>query len=136
MTNSIARLRRCIPPTRRPFARAGSAEASTHTSVYRAKRLVLTPDEQTWLHSLPPLQVGFDSGWPPFSYLDDAGHPGGIAAEYLDYLSRTLGVQFTRAHSRNWPATIEAFQRGDLAILATSSRNDPRLKNAVNTRRL
>ena len=32
-----------------------------------ARRLVLTPDEQAWLRSLPPLQVGFDDDWPPFS---------------------------------------------------------------------
>jgi two-component system sensor histidine kinase EvgS len=103
-------------------------------SIYPAKRLVLTPAEQTWLRSLPPLTMGFDSGWPPFSYLDDGGHPSGIAAEYLDYLSRTLGVQFTRPPLANWSATIGAFQRGELAVLATSSRGDPRLKNAVNTR--
>jgi two-component system sensor histidine kinase EvgS len=109
-------------------------ESFDSPSIYPAKRLVLTPAEQTWLHSLPPLAMGFDSGWPPFSFLDDAGHPGGIAAEYLDYLSRTLGIQFTRAPLANWPATIEAFQHGDLAVVATSSRGDPRLKNAVNTR--
>ncbi|MEA3086099.1 MAG: two-component system, NarL family, sensor histidine kinase EvgS [Paraburkholderia sp.] len=99
-----------------------------------ARRLVLTPEEQAWLRSLPPLQVGFDTGWPPFSYVDDSGHPAGIAAEYLDYLSRALGVTFNRARTADWPATLEAFQHGDLAILATSSSNDPRLKNALHTR--
>ncbi|MFP3836169.1 transporter substrate-binding domain-containing protein, partial [Chryseobacterium sp. SIMBA_028] len=76
-----------------------------------ARRLVLTSQEQAWLRSLPPLQVGFDNGWPPFSYVDESGHPAGIAAEYLDYLSRTLGIVFNRARSADWPATIEAFQR-------------------------
>ncbi|WP_341315834.1 transporter substrate-binding domain-containing protein [Paraburkholderia sp. IMGN_8] len=98
-----------------------------------ARRPLLTSQEQAWLRSLPPLQVGFDSGWPPFSYVDESGHPAGIAAEYLDYLSRTLGIVFNRAHTADWPATIEAFQRGDLAIL-TSSGHDPRLKNAQYTR--
>ena len=98
-----------------------------------ARRLVLTPAEQTWLRSLPPLTVGFDSGWPPFSYLDEAGHPSGIAAEYLDYLSHTLGLQFTRAPIDGWPSTINAFQHGELAILATSSRSDPRLASAART---
>ncbi|MFP3569938.1 ATP-binding protein [Paraburkholderia sp. SIMBA_030] len=98
-----------------------------------ARRLVLTSQEQAWLRSLPPLQVGFDNGWPPFSYVDESGHPAGIAAEYLDYLSRTLGIVFNRARSADWPATIEAFQRGELAIL-TSYSHDPRLKNAQHTR--
>ncbi|MFM0335246.1 ATP-binding protein [Paraburkholderia fungorum] len=99
-----------------------------------SRRLVLTPDERAWLASLPPLQVGFDDGWPPFSYIDESGRPAGIAAEYLDYLSHALGVAFTRARTANWPAAIEAFQHGDLAMLATSSSKDPRLKTAQHTR--
>ncbi|MFL9864269.1 transporter substrate-binding domain-containing protein [Paraburkholderia fungorum] len=110
---------------------SGSFDAQTAAA---ARRLVLTPDEQAWLRSLPPLQVGFDSGWQPFSYVDESGHPAGIAAEYLDYLSRALGVVFNRAHTGDWPATIEAFQHGDLAILATASSSDPRLKGALHTR--
>lgn len=110
---------------------SGSFDAQAASA---ARRLVLTPDEQAWLRSLPPLQVGFDNGWPPFSYVDESGHPAGIAAEYLDYLSRALGVVFNRAHTADWPSTIQAFQHGDLAILATSSSNDPRLKGALHTR--
>nr|WP_242665712.1 transporter substrate-binding domain-containing protein [Paraburkholderia ginsengiterrae] len=98
-----------------------------------AQRFALTSQEQAWLRSLPPLQVGFDNGWPPFSYADNSGEPAGVAADYLAYLSRTLGVQFTRAHTTDWPAAVEAFQRGDLAILATASSNDPRLRNARHT---
>ncbi|WP_144157729.1 transporter substrate-binding domain-containing protein [Paraburkholderia sp. BCC1885] len=103
-------------------------------SVVATKRLVLSPAEQAWLHSLPPLSVGFDNDWAPFSYLDEAGRPGGIAADYLDYLSRVLGIRFTRAPLANWSETISAFQRGDLAMLATTARNDQRLKNATLSR--
>jgi two-component system sensor histidine kinase EvgS len=108
--------------------------ASFGTPPPAAPRLVLTPAEQTWLRSLPPLTVGFDNGWPPFSYLDETGHPSGIAAEYLDYLSRTLGLHFIRAPITDWPSTIDAFQRGDVAVLATASRSDPRLAGASKTR--
>ena len=104
------------------------------SSVYTAQRMLLTPAEQAWLRSLPPLAVGFDNDWPPFSFLDDAGRPSGITAEYLGYLSRTLGVKFSRAPAANWPATLDAFQHGSLALLATASRGDPRLNNAVKTR--
>ncbi|MFM0626490.1 ATP-binding protein [Paraburkholderia xenovorans] len=98
-----------------------------------APRLALTPQEQAWLRSLPPLQVGFDNRWPPFSYVDSSGRPAGIAADYLTYLSRTLGVVFNRAQTADWPATIEAFQRGEVAILATASSHDPRLTKARHT---
>jgi two-component system, NarL family, sensor histidine kinase EvgS len=103
------------------------------TPVPAAQGLTLTLQEQTWLRSLPPLHVGFDNSWPPFSYVDNSGEPAGIAADYLAYLSHTLGVVFTRAHTADWPAAIGAFQRGELAILATASSNDPRLRNARHT---
>ncbi|MFL9893551.1 transporter substrate-binding domain-containing protein [Paraburkholderia sp. RL17-381-BIF-C] len=98
-----------------------------------APRLVLTPQEQAWLRSLPPLQIGFDNGWSPFSYVDSSGQPAGIAADYLAYLSRTLGVVINRARTADWPAAIEAFQHGELAMLATASIHDPRLKRARHT---
>ncbi|WP_425495844.1 ATP-binding protein [Paraburkholderia bonniea] len=103
-------------------------------SASTVRRLVLSPEEQAWLHSLPPLSVGFDADWPPFSYLDDAGHSSGISAEYLDYLGRTLGVKFRRAPMADWPATLKAFQKGELALLATATQDDPRLTNAYYTR--
>jgi PAS domain S-box-containing protein len=96
-------------------------------------RLDLSVQEKAWLRSLPPLKVGFDSNGPPFSYVDEAGRPAGIAADYLAYLGRSLGVVFNRAHTSDWPSTIDAFQRGDLAILATASNNGPHLKNAEHT---
>ncbi|WP_144144299.1 ATP-binding protein [Paraburkholderia sp. BCC1884] len=99
-----------------------------------ASRLVLTAQEQAWLRALPPLQIGFDRGWPPFSYVDASGQPAGVAADYLAYLSRTLGVEFKPTRTADWPATVEAFQRGDLALLATASNNDPRLKEARHSR--
>ncbi|WP_408214490.1 transporter substrate-binding domain-containing protein, partial [Paraburkholderia dilworthii] len=56
-----------------------------------APRLVLTSREQAWLRSLPPLPVGFDSTWPPFSYVDDARPPARGAAHQKAYFCRTLG---------------------------------------------
>jgi two-component system sensor histidine kinase EvgS len=92
--------------------------------------LLLTADERAWLAALPPLTVGFDAGWPPFSYVDGVGRMSGIAADYLDYIAATLGVHFVRAHTGDWPATIHAFEHGDVAMLATSSPGDPRLRGA------
>ncbi|MET3230610.1 UNVERIFIED_ORG: PAS domain S-box-containing protein [Burkholderia sp. 1263] len=110
---------------------SGNFDATSASSMYR---LALTSQEQAWLRSLPPIQVGFDNDWPPFSYVDEAGRPAGIAADYLAYLSRTLGVVFNRARTGDWPATVDAFQGGQLAMLATASSSDPRLKNARHTR--
>ncbi|WP_233804183.1 ATP-binding protein [Paraburkholderia sp. HP33-1] len=94
----------------------------------------LTPEEKNWLRSLPPLQIGFDKDWAPFSYVDDAGRPVGLTADYLAYLSSTLGVVLNRARMADWPTTVEAFQRGDLAVLATASSRGSLLEGAEHTR--
>jgi ABC-type amino acid transport substrate-binding protein len=99
-----------------------------------ARQFVLTPQEKEWLRSLPPLQIGFDSNWPPFSLVDDSGRPAGITAEYLAYLSSTLGIVFNRARLSDWPAAVEAFQRGELAMLATASNHGPPLNDASYSR--
>jgi PAS domain S-box-containing protein len=99
-----------------------------------ARPFVLTPEEKAWLSSLPPLQIGFDSNNPPFSFIDESGRPAGITADYLAYLARTLGLVFNRARLSDWPATVEAFQRGELALLPTASSNGPHLDNTAHTR--
>ncbi len=102
-------------------------------SASAASNLVLSRDEQAWLRTLPPLPVGFDSEWAPFSTLDELGRPSGIAADYLDYLGRSLGLTFRRVPAKDWPGTLTAFERGDIALLATANRNDPRLDRAAFT---
>jgi PAS domain S-box-containing protein len=98
-----------------------------------ATNLVLSREEQAWLRALPPLSVGFDSDWAPFSKLDEMGRPSGIAADYLDYLSRSLGVKFHRAVAKDWSATLAEFDSGNVALLATAARDDPQVRNATFT---
>ncbi len=59
--------------------------------------LTLDAREQAYLRALPVITIGFDAAWAPFSYIDRAGRPRGMASGYLHYLSRTLGVSFRRS---------------------------------------
>ncbi|WP_322043926.1 ATP-binding protein [Paraburkholderia sp. J67] len=86
----------------------------------RASPFVLAPDERAWLRSLPPLKVGFDPGWLPFSYASRHGRAAGMANDYLDYLSRTLGITFEPVPIASWLDAGAAFRRGEFAMLATA----------------
>ncbi|TKC89632.1 transporter substrate-binding domain-containing protein [Trinickia terrae] len=92
--------------------------------------LELSERERAYLRALPVITIGFDASWAPFSYVDQAGRPSGIASDYLDYLSRTLGVSFRRSPDAGWAAALESFQRGSVALLATATAGDPRLPGA------
>jgi two-component system sensor histidine kinase EvgS len=58
--------------------------------------LNLSVDERAYLRSLPPLTLGVDSSWAPFTYLDSNGEPSGIAIAYATYLSKALDIGFDR----------------------------------------
>ncbi|MFD1559030.1 ATP-binding protein [Paraburkholderia silviterrae] len=94
-------------------------EGAGHGAQLRSPPFDLDAGERAWLRSLPPLRVGFDAGWLPFSYASRRGYTSGMANDYLNYLSRKLGVTFERVPVTNWPDADSAFQRGEFALLAT-----------------
>ncbi|HKT97599.1 MAG TPA: transporter substrate-binding domain-containing protein [Paraburkholderia sp.] len=97
------------------------AQGAGNGDELRSLPFVLDAGERAWLRSLPPLKVGFDAGWLPFSYASRRGQPSGMANDYLDYLSRKLGVTFERVPVTNWPDAGSAFRRGEFAMLATTA---------------
>ncbi|WP_233879760.1 ATP-binding protein [Paraburkholderia flagellata] len=80
----------------------------------------LSANERAWLRALPPLKVGYDGGWLPFSLTNKAGKPSGMANDYLDYLARTLGITFERVPISPWTSAGAALQRGEIALAATA----------------
>ncbi|WP_052405782.1 ATP-binding protein [Paraburkholderia heleia] len=80
----------------------------------------LSADERAWLRALSPLKVGYDGSWLPFSFTNKAGMPSGMAADYLGYLGRTLGVTFERVPIFPWTSAGDAMQRGEIALAVTS----------------
>ncbi len=98
----------------------GSGSGETRNEGPRASPFVIDAADRAWLRSLPPLKVGFDPGWLPFSYGGQRGQAAGMANDYLNYLSRTLGVAFDRVPIANWLDADAAFRRGGLTMLATA----------------
>jgi PAS domain S-box-containing protein len=95
------------------------------------KPLLLSDEERAYLRSLPPIRVGFDTNWPPFIYLDSKGRVSGVAAAYVDYLARSLGVRFERHPYADWTAVSNAFARGDIDAMVTSEQGTSRLGGAA-----
>ncbi|QGS33072.1 ATP-binding protein [Cupriavidus metallidurans] len=99
-----------------------------------AGEFFLTPEERAFLQSLPVLKVAFDAGSAPYSYVDDRGRPGGMAADYLSYLGRTLGVRFQRERAAPFAQTVEALRQGKLDLMAVAVAEDPALAGLPVTR--
>ncbi|NIE67913.1 transporter substrate-binding domain-containing protein [Burkholderia sp. Ax-1719] len=105
-----------------------------HSEGPRATPLILDPAERAWLRSLPPLKVGFDPAWLPFSYANGRERATGMANDYLDYLGRTLGVTFERVPVAPWRDADAALRRGDLAMLASAERDGALADGTLYTR--
>ncbi|AVA37752.1 transporter substrate-binding domain-containing protein [Cupriavidus metallidurans] len=99
-----------------------------------AGEFFLTPEEQAFLQSLPVLKVAFDAGSAPYSYVDNSGRPGGMAADYLSYLGRTLGVRFQRERAAPFAQSVEALRQGKLDLMAVAVGEDPALAGLSVTR--
>ncbi|WP_433704240.1 ATP-binding protein [Paraburkholderia sacchari] len=97
-----------------------TAEGAGFGAERRSPPFVLDAGERAWLRSLPPLKVGVDADWLPFSHASRRGEVSGMANDYLNYLSRKLGVRFERVPATSWLDADSAFQRGEYAMLATT----------------
>lgn len=99
---------------------AGANDTQT-AGAQRVPPFTLDARERAWLAALPPLKVGFDPDWLPFSAMGARGGATGMANDYLDYLSSTLGVTFVRVPVANWLGVDERFRHGDFALLAAAT---------------
>ncbi|SAL14713.1 two component regulatory system sensor kinase [Caballeronia sordidicola] len=99
----------------------------------QAPVLNLSADERAYLRSLPPLVLGVDSTWAPFTYADSNGQTGGIALAYTAYLSKALDIDFDHRVYPDWAAVSNAFVSGRVDVIATTSRDTPRLAGGIVT---
>ena len=115
---------------RRSEPRSGS------TGTEQSQTLSLSAGERAYLHSLPPLTLGVDAGWAPFTYVDSSGKSRGIAMAYATYLSKALDIDLERRVYPGWADVSKAFARGQIDMVATTERETPRLAGGISTKSL
>ncbi|MDF0506710.1 transporter substrate-binding domain-containing protein [Burkholderia cenocepacia] len=88
-------------------------------------QLNLTDDDRAYLHALPTLRLGYGSQWSPVTSVGTDGRLQGLASDYIDYLSRTLGIRFERSPIDRWSAILDAFRRDDVDIIVGARNSVP-----------
>jgi two-component system, NarL family, sensor histidine kinase EvgS len=106
------------------------------TGTEQSLTLNLSVDERAYLRSLPPLTLGVDANWAPFTYVDSSGKSRGIAMAYATYLSKALDIDLERRVYPDWADVSNAFARGQVDMLATTERETPRLAGGISTKSL
>jgi two-component system sensor histidine kinase EvgS len=78
----------------------------------------LSEREKAWLHDLPPLRLGVDPSYAPFSLITGQGQAEGLALDYVREIAAELGLRFTQVPSENWTGTVASVKRGEVDVVA------------------
>jgi len=78
----------------------------------------LSEREKAWLHDLPPLRLGVDPSYAPFSLITGQGQAEGLALDYVREIAAELGLRLVQVPSENWAGTVASVKRGEVDLVA------------------
>ncbi|MGF6495038.1 two-component system sensor histidine kinase EvgS [Luteibacter sp. 621] len=78
----------------------------------------LSEREKAWLHDLPPLRLGVDPSYAPFSLITGQGQAEGLSLDYVREIAAELGLRLTQVPSENWSGTVASVKRGEVDLVA------------------
>jgi two-component system sensor histidine kinase EvgS len=147
----ISALAFAVPADRAPLGRAidgalGELTAADHGRLRarwvgrdiaprpRQAGIPLSEKEKAWLKALPPLRLGVDPSYAPFSLLSGNGEAEGLALDYVREIAAELGIRLTQVPSENWAGTVEKVRHGEVDLVAAinpQSATFPQLEPSV-----
>jgi polar amino acid transport system substrate-binding protein len=91
-----------------------------------AAKLGLNTDEQAWLKAHPVIRVAADTNWAPIEFVNEEGQFRGISIDYLNRISKMLGVKFQFKTDITWQEAMDMVQRRQLDIFAAAAQTPER----------
>lgn len=82
--------------------------------------LQLTETEQAWLAEHPVIRIGIDAGYAPYSFLDTDGKFIGVAPDFINLISKKLGIKFEAVPDLSWPQILQGAREHSLDVIATA----------------
>lgn len=79
----------------------------------------LTNDEYLWLQEHPVIRMGIDPGYGPYSFVDLDGTVRGVSIDFLELISKELGIRFELTSNLAWKELIDAIQNQQIDAIAT-----------------
>ncbi len=85
------------------------------------QQVPLTASEKVWLGDHPQLKVGVLADWAPMEFIDENGQFSGVTQDVLQKLNQRLGSNFVAVPYQRWDELQQAFQAGELDVVANMS---------------
>ena len=86
-------------------------------SVKEENLRIFTKDEIKWIKEHPMIQVGGESDWAPFDFIDENNQYNGLSKDYLDLISSISGLKFNIHTGQTWNELLEALKNKKLDML-------------------
>ncbi len=78
------------------------------------KQIQLTDKEREWLLMNPRIRVAWDRHWAPLEFVDKDGAPQGVSMDYLNAISKMLGLEFDMGRDLGWPKIESKLEKKEL----------------------
>ena len=102
--------------------------ATVYSSTGEAK-VILTPEETLWLsNNQSRIVLAVETGYAPFVFLDDQGHPAGLAQDYIRLIETKIGASFKQQQFSSLNEVFEKVRAGDIYIVNAVTKTPDRLK--------
>jgi two-component system sensor histidine kinase EvgS len=89
-------------------------------------QVALTPAERAWLQHAPPVVVGVQSDYAPFSYVDSNGRAAGYGNELFQLAARKVGLRYRFAAGQPWEILLRQARSGQVDVLTCLWRTPER----------
>ncbi len=84
--------------------------------IYSNLKLNLSTSEKKFIRNLKKLRVHNESKWPPYNY-NEFGLPKGFSIDYMNILSRKLGIEIEYISNKSWNEYLTMIKNRDLDIM-------------------
>ncbi|ARU89874.1 response regulator [Pseudomonas sp. M30-35] len=95
----------------------------------QAAQVPLSDEDQAWIKANPIIRVGVErDSWAPFDVIDEQGEYTGLSGEYLQLLSKRLGMGVEVVLFDSWDAAVAALRADKVDLLPSVVRTPEREK--------
>ncbi|NQT65860.1 MAG: transporter substrate-binding domain-containing protein [FCB group bacterium] len=98
----------------------------TTLSSIQAVNANLTNEEREWLAKHQTIRIAPDPEFPPIEWFDKNGVYQGISSEFMDLISRDLGIHFEVVHCNNWDEVLQKARDREVDMLPAAAQTPQR----------
>jgi ABC-type amino acid transport substrate-binding protein/signal transduction histidine kinase len=92
----------------------------------------LTTEEKEFIKNNPIINVGAETDWPPFDYVENGKYKG-IAKDYLEIIEKKTGLKFNYIYGYKWNDLLQMAFNKEIDLLPILSKTPNREKNLIFT---